>query len=103
MSNIIASEVTADYFNWNAEDNIFSQEISVLEDCCQPFGPIWDDACDEGFKMVSVKNPENYVLYVLADTEYHHQELCGWWFTVVPDENTQRMGMLDTKVLIVND
>lgn len=104
MSNIIASEISAGMFHWDAKTNTFSQEASTLGESVSPMSQIWDDSCDEGFVLRSVKNPDKKVIMVFTGVDKHHGEVCGWRFIIHPDRNALSMGFdKTTNVLIIND
>ncbi len=60
-------------------DNVFIGEVSELGmDPTRPvFGPVYDDACDEGLTLIShVTGAE--VVFVVTHTEYRDGDLL-WW------------------------
>jgi hypothetical protein len=103
MSKVIAHEISAGMFHWDIENNTFSQEASSLGESVSPMGQVWDDSCDQGFVLVSTKDKKNKVIYTFDGVDEHHGEVVGWRFSVFPDKAAHRMGMLETKVLIIND
>lgn len=50
---IIAREVLSDRFTWNEQNRIFVAEASDFQRNLS--GRVYDDACDAGFVMISVK------------------------------------------------
>ena len=88
------NQISTNMFHYDPEDKVFSQEVSSLRGF--KTGPIYDDACDEGFTLVSHKTGKEEVVCLSEIDRNEDNEVCGWWFEPV---NTR----LNFKVLIIND
>lgn len=60
---IIGERIPSDLFFWHPDDAMFTQDISSLSGC-NLFGQLYDDACDEGFVMVSKRTGEELPFYL---------------------------------------
>ena len=79
--------------------------ISKLPEGFDPFTRLFpEDTGDdtEGFQLKAHTDPSMYVDFMLADTEHSEGDVSAWIFVAVPDSRTMRMGMLDTKIKIIN-
>jgi hypothetical protein len=103
MSKVIATEISAGMFHWDKETSTFSQEASSLGDTFNPLSQVWDDSCDEGFRLIGTKNKDNEVIYTFDRKDMFHGELYGWIFKAYPDARAKALGMANTRVLIIND
>lgn len=88
-------------FSYDHDTNTFTVWVSELGRT--PFGPIFNDAIDDGFSIVSAKTglaPDFYV--VLSEKDGEH-ELVAWHLE--PTADTVRLFPLlkNTKVVVFND
>ena len=74
--------------------NTFSAEASELQGF--KLGRVYDDACDEGFSIVSERTGKSAV-FAAADEIIHNEELSGWEFKCVTP------GLTHLKAVIFND
>ena len=97
---IIAREISTKHFIF--KDGCFIGEASELPNSFNPLGPIYDDACDAGFYLVSEKTGEK-LLFTFSHTD-GEEDVCGWNFKVNPTVFVQNKPKLASlKLLIIND
>lgn len=97
--------ISSDMFHWEKETKTFSQEISTLQGnipLFDPFGRIYDDACDAGFSMKSARTGQVITFYH-STTDTDEGDIAGWWFKVVPEQIRKHPNLADILVLIIND
>jgi hypothetical protein len=82
---IIAPRVSSKLFDWSAKDKQFTVEASTLGK--NAIGQVYDDACDEGFTMVSARTGKTATFY-LVSRERYQGEVTGW--TLKPTGETLR-------------
>lgn len=98
MAIICNSYANSADFTWNKETRTFVAEASDLDHA----GPsrVYDDACDEGFFMVS-EVTGNKVLMILSEVEKDREgDIMGWRFQAYDKFGQKR---LDFGALIIND
>lgn len=76
--------------------NTFTADASDLGPAFA-LGRIWDDACDEGFSIVSEKTQRVAVFALYDHDEDAEGDVCGWWFKCVTP------GLTHLKAVIWND
>jgi len=81
----IAPQVSSKAFTWDAKRQQFTIEASELG--INGISPIYDDACDVGFTMVSAKTGKKATFY-LVSSERYQGEFTGW--TLKPTIETLR-------------
>lgn len=91
-------EISTKLFSYHAEDKTFSAEISTLEgNGGFALGQVYDDACDEGFTLVSQRTGQLVVFARHSEDKDREGDIVGWWF-----ESVSR-GFKGFKVLVIND
>jgi len=99
-------------FDYSAENKMFSQEMSMLDKGGkrQVFSQVYDDACDEGFKMISKATGK--AVYYVVDSEDRdgenedrdgENEILGWRLVPTRDSIRRVPECKGTHVLIIND
>ena len=99
---IIAQKIPMNAFFYHAEDRCFTQEISSLERRYNLFGQLYDDACDQGFTMVSQKTGVEVSFYLSKDIDRAGDE-GGWEFEPIPESVRKTPAAKGLKVIIFND
>lgn len=100
-------------FSYQADSKTLTIEESTLRqfrvvdedgNLCSVFGRVYDDACDEGFVLVSHKTGKE-VTFVVDKIDYDASgEDIGGWNLVPINRKTGRIDTsLDLKVLVIND
>jgi hypothetical protein len=77
--NIVATEICASKFMFHKEDGTYSAEASELKGK-DFFSRVWNDACDVGFQLVSVKNPNHKQIFTLREVEESEGDIKFWVF-----------------------
>jgi len=80
---IIGTKISTNMFFYDKELNQFSQEASSLGNALLT-GRLYDDACDQGFVLVSHKTGKEVAFY-LESTQFENEELVSWKFHSVSD------------------
>lgn len=79
MQNFIGSQILSTSFDFNRETKEFVAEISMLQHGGKnPLGQLYDDACDQGFVMVSAKT-NKLVDFYLSDTQRDAEGDVQYW------------------------
>lgn len=86
----------------------YSGKVLVVEDSTlsgghnrETFGRVYDDACDEGFVLVSHRTGEQ-ITFVIDHLDMNGDEIAGW--RLVPlDKHGRRDLLKDFTVLVIND
>jgi len=98
-------EYSTDQFHWNNESLKLSAEISELMYGRRGdvFGPIYDDACDEGFVLVSINTGTRIRFVVTNQVEREGEVLC-WNLVPIPeDKHLLHPRRRDISIVIFND
>ena len=66
MANLLAFRIETNMFNFHKDIDTFTQEVSTLGDDTlrQMRRQLYDDACDEGFVLVSSKTGKEVRMYL---------------------------------------
>ena len=88
------SPVSSNKFFFNKSSGTFIAEASDLQGF--RLGRVYDDACDEGFSIVSEKTGKSAV-FALADEIFRNEDIGGWNFVCVTP------GLKQLKAVIFND
>ena len=101
---IIADKINSNKFSYYADNCEFVVEASSLPPKFNPIQPIWDDADDRGFVMVSnTTGKEAIFIFKDADTDASGEDIYGWNFVAEPLVN-KGIGLKETlTALIIND
>ena len=86
--------ISSNKFQYCSKSNSFIAEASELRGF--KLGRVYDDACDEGFSIVSEKTGKSAVFALVAEI-IHNEELGGWNFVCVTP------GLKHLKAVIFND
>ena len=92
---VIGPMLSASQFHYHRDTKTFTQELSSLGNA-QPWGRLYDDACDEGFVLVSPWTQRKIPFYLASCDTNQEGEVHGWWF-----KSTDKFSPF--KVLIIND
>jgi hypothetical protein len=95
---------SSDIFFFHKDTNTFSVDMSQLDE--GGTSPVWEaaynDACDEGFKMVSSKTGQS-VMYVVEQIDKNaDQEIQGWHLIPTAESIRRVPACKGTKILVVN-
>lgn len=102
--NIVAKEIPMTIFNYHKDDETFSQEISTLQgNGFDPFSQVYEDACDEGFTMVSEQTGRKVTFYLDDVGRDGEREITRWSYMPTPESVRQIPGIENLKVIIFND
>lgn len=95
---IIGKKVSTTLFSYFPESKTFSTEESTLRANRAPdvFGRLYDDACDEGFVLVSQRTGKEVAMYLASIDTNKDNEIAGWHFKPVSPRH-------DFSVFIIND
>jgi hypothetical protein len=93
--------VSTDKFHYHPEDRLFTQEISSLGKDFR-FGQVYDDACDEGFVLISKKTEKEIILYVDRH-DMNDDEIVGWWLKPTSESIKKVPEAQGIRVLVIND
>lgn len=88
------SPISSDKFIYSSESKSFIADASDLEGF--KLGRVYDDACDEGFSIVS-KKTGNSAVFAFEGQIIDNEELGGWNFVCVTP------GLKHLKATIFND
>lgn len=92
-------------FLYHADTKTFTTEVSELGTV--PFSQVYDDACDEGFVLVSHKTGHAIVLRLKSTDKSYENEITGWRFEPIKKSNgAGRWTAIDANeftVLVIND
>lgn len=95
---IVAPVILSHNFDYEPRTKTFVAEISSLT--VNPHSRVFDDACDEGFQIQSVKTG-NKVVFTHVSTDTDGEDVAGWWFEVYNPKDVPELRGL--RVLIIND
>jgi hypothetical protein len=105
MADIAITSFFSSDFSYDREQKMFTEEISTLSQGGrrQVFSQVYDDACDEGFKMISKVTGK--IVYYVVDSEDRdgENELQGWRLVPTRDSIRRVPECKGTSVLIIND
>jgi hypothetical protein len=97
---IVAQKVSTKFFTWSPKSKTFVTEVSDLPKSFNPFGRIYDDACDAGFTLVSHVTGKE-ITFVHWKNDVCDGEVAGWKFK--PVLGKRDMALAGITVLIIND
>jgi hypothetical protein len=83
MTVLHPAPVESNRFLWDKDSKMFLAEASDLGR--QPFGRVYDDACDEGLTLVSSRFPGREVVFVVNHVERDRERELLWWDLVPAD------------------
>jgi hypothetical protein len=91
-------------FSYSAKTKCFVAEASDFGSK-RYFGRVYDDACDEGFVLVSAKTGDSVVLALDSVDQDGDGYVAGWRYKVVAEQTNRgwRNASRDFTVLIIND
>lgn len=82
MTILRPTRLSTEQFHFNPMDTKFIAEVSDFGPGFQ-FGQVYDDACDEGFTLVSKRTGKECVFAVEKTLTDNEGELHGWEFKCV--------------------
>jgi hypothetical protein len=103
--DIASTSFWSSEFEYNPKTRTLVQEISTLSQggSKQVFSRVYDDACDEGFKIVS-KVTAHAVVYVVDGHDTNaDNEIQGWRLVPTQDSVRRVPACKGTHVLVIND
>jgi hypothetical protein len=87
--NMLLNPAPADskYFTYNAQERLFIAEMSDLDNGGrrEPFGRVYDDACDIGMTIVSHRTGAAVVFYLKEEKRDGEGDMMYWELEVVPE------------------
>lgn len=88
-------------FDYNRTTATFTAEVSGLGP--RPFGPVFNDAIDDGFSLVSAKTGNVADFYIYRAERDRESEITHW--VLKPTSDTIRLfpHLKDTTVVVFND
>lgn len=94
---IIGKKVSTALFHYDAETKCFSVEDSELQGdgIVELLGRLYDDACDEGFVLVSQRTGKEVPMF-LASIDTNDGDIAGWQFKPASPRHS-------FSVLVIND
>ena len=97
---IIGNKISTKMFYYDKEDSMFTQEVSSLGTLASNLtGQLYDDACDQGFVLVSHRTGEEVPFYLdETETSNEGETLC-WNFKAA----SLKPELLNLKVCVFND
>ncbi len=111
MAIVCSTYLSTRDFNYNPSTNCFTAEASDLSQYTGGMSRVYDDACDEGFVLVSHKSG-NSVVMAVDKTDVNDGDIAGWHFKVVAVQSTtpgqwkevrHPQAPFDFTALIIND
>jgi hypothetical protein len=103
MENTNIIEYTLDRFTWEPAERLFvaeSSDFGALRDGGMRLSRIYNDACDEGFRLVGQRDR---VTYCLAHQEVRDGDLLWVDFQPTPESERRVPACVGTRVRIFND
>jgi hypothetical protein len=102
--SIIARELSTKFFTFSKTSGNLVAEASDLPEQFNFLGPIYDDAADAGFYLVSEKTGDKLLFSFTHGDLSPEGEVNGWWFSVVSSPLSEKKSNLkNIKLLIIND
>ena len=86
-------------FSYDKETRTFVAEASTIQRGNKIMGPLYDDACDEGFTLVSHKTGAEVMYYYVDTVRDAEGEIIKWTFREVASRDTNYY----TRVIVFND
>ena len=98
---IIGPKIASGMFFWHHDELMFSQEASTLQRGTHHpfFGRLYDDACDEGFVLVSARTGEELPFYLDETKFLDNGDIIEWRFKPVTNDRNLK----DLSVVVSND
>lgn len=89
------------HFHYNRNTRTLVSEASTIQQgrALPLFGQIYDDACDEGFAIVSRRTGREVVFVVEKIDRDDDGDIVGWWLKTAERKDAA----LGIKVLVIND
>jgi hypothetical protein len=104
MSVICSLRHSTKNFTYHKDTKTLTIEISTLTQGRGPaFGQVYDDACDEGFVLVSHKTGREITFVNDGLDRDPEGDTAGWRFAPIDRKTGRRDRTLDLKVLVIND
>lgn len=105
MSVICSKQLSTKDFHYDAKLKLFTAEISTLSHgrSHEVFGRVYDDACDEGFVLVSHKTGEEITFVVDKIDMDSEGDIAGWNLIAINRRSGHRDATKDFTVLVIND
>lgn len=98
---VIGSRISTNFFEWMPASKTFVAEASDLPSTFNPQNPIWDDAADRGFVLLSAKSDHQLIFTHTHNETDNEGDIDGFRFTAFSEVNP--MLHEDMFLLIVND
>jgi hypothetical protein len=96
------STVSTKHFHFDKAANVFSAEASELPKI-NLLSPIYDDACDEGFALISAVTGTLATFYLSHTESSPDGECLAWHFKPAGPFNGVLFGLRNTTLVIFND
>jgi len=84
---IIANKISSNNFCFLAKHKTFTVDLSELPRTFNPTTPVYDDACDAGFVMISAKTGKEIIFILDNVVRNEDNELMFYEFTADPSIN----------------
>ncbi len=72
-------EYSTDYFQWGEESRTFYSDASTLSRG-EFMSRLYDDACDEGFRLISARTAVNQIVYLVDAQSNWSGDIIKWTF-----------------------
>lgn len=102
MAVLTPNSYSTDRFTYVPAERMFVAEASDL-DRPEPFGRVYDDACDEGLTLVSARTGTRVVFAVDHVQRDREGELMYWDLTPAPYLRAGRADLSGVRVRVYND
>jgi hypothetical protein len=90
-------------FTWDKDANRFITEASDLAANGVDFGPVFDDAVDEGLIITSHRTGAEAKFYISYTVDGDHGEVVSWVLKPTNDTVRKMSWMADVDVVVLND
>lgn len=103
-TNVIGHKISTAKFTWIAQSKEFLQEISILQHGgCNVFGPLYNDACDQGFVLVSHLTGVEHEFVLFKEHRDGDGETRFWEFRPTPASIRRQPKIEGYTVIVDND
>jgi len=104
MNNIIGHKISSSRFSYNAERKEFCAEISEIQHGgSNPLGPLYHDAADAGFVMISAKTGDAVQFYLSDEQRDADRDVKFWEFKPTEYSIRKNPALAGVTVIILND
>ena len=102
--NVIGSNILSRCFDYISASKTFMAEISELSHGgVDPLGQLYNDACDQGFVMISDKTGSEVEFYLHNIQRDAEGDIIAWDFRPSTNAIRHNSNLQNVKVIILND